>query len=346
MSTINGEFKNESLPKQTQRQKALERLKNHYGVRNRPQNRSEIPPPKSETRGKELELQDYVRGVAASFKTPIQPNLTEKIAQYLFDSSDLITKLSIQQTTHLTQSEDRARDHNLLERDIPVMTNRTETQDGNKLVQKEVTPLHRLYPAQQVLDPFEKVDKMKEINEHLSIFANTSLLGIKPEQGHPTFKSEKPKSNEISNAAAKELEQNAEVENPEKAPKVDEEERNLTNKSFPESIVENKEMSVFEEIAIDSIVSLGNDKKAIEAEEIPTNIIDSIIDEGDESEEGAVEKEDLLPVDNMIESESEPGDKTRESESEPVMKVDLVGKISETWEDIVVRRVTKQMQMK
>ena len=294
-------------------------------------------------------MQDYVRGVAASFKTPIQPNLTEKIAQYLFDSSDLITKLSIQQTTHLTQSEDRARDHNLLERDIPVMTNRTETQDGNKLVQKEITPLHRLYPAQQVLDPFEKVDKMKEINEHLSIFANTSLLGIKPEQGHPTFKSDKenPKSNEISHAAAKELEQNAEVgENPEKARKVDEEERNLTNKSFPVSIVENKEMSVSEEIAIDSIVSLGNNEKAIEAEEIPRNIIDSIIDEGDESEEGAVEKEDLLPVDNMIESESEPGDKTRESESEPVMKVDLVGKISETWEDIVVRRVTKQMQMK
>ena len=59
-----------------------------------------------------------------------------------------------------------------------------------------------------------------------------------------------------------------------------------------------------------------------------------------------MEKEDLLPVGNMIESESEPGDKTRESESEPVMKIDLVGKISETWEDIVVRRVTKQMQMK
>ena len=59
-------------------------------------------------------------------------------------------------------------------------------------------------------------------------------------------------------------------------------------------------------------------------------------------------------LEKIGESESDPEDKMGESQSssekmgkiEPRMKGSLVDIISQTWEDIVVKRVTKQMQMK
>ena len=107
---------------------------------------------------------------------------------------------------------------------------------------------------------------------------------------------------------------------------------------------------------IDSIVSLEKNEGAIEAKnpQICTsrNIIDSIIDDGEESDTneslGDFEKvnDEVKMSSNDRMAESEPNVKMLESESDPGMKVDLVDKISQTWEDIVVRRVAKQMQMK
>ena len=124
---------------------------------------------------------------------------------------------------------------------------------------------------------------------------------------------------------------------------------------------------------------IDNNEGAIQAENpqicrAPRNIIDSIIDDAEEEEsdmnerQGEVKKADEVKKSSLKlrESESEPNDimgetepsmkvdKTRESESEPD---DVVGEPetesekkfdnkSETWEDIIVRRVAKQMQMK
>ena len=139
------------------------------------------------------------------------------------------------------------------------------------------------------------------------------------------------------------------------APAYDED-ANLINDRLHLEETGNKETSVLEENLIDSIVSLEKNEGAIEAKnpQICTsrNIIDSIIDDGEESDTneslGDFEKvnDEVKMSSNDRMAESEPNVKMLESESDPGMKVDLVDKISQTWEDIVVRRVAKQMQMK
>ena len=141
------------------------------------------------------------------------------------------------------------------------------------------------------------------------------------------------------------------TENPTKKRKA--EETYLTNERFHKvHKVETgqKETSVQKENLIDSIVS--HKEGTIQAQNSqmcktpPRNIIDSIIDDDEESEmnegPGEVSKVEEVKKSSVDKTEeSEPADKI--GESKLGMKVD---KISETWEDIIVKRVAKQMQMR
>ena len=358
------EIKDMSSPKPTQKEKALQRLKKHYGVKNHQSEKAKASKMNQE------ELEAYVRNVAASFKTPLLPSI-----------ETLATKETISPGGGM--GEDNTREDNPLKQDFPMRTKPSSTlssfknsTEESKWGRKETIPINHLNQNLQVLDPFEKVldpfekvvdsfekvldpfekvDKMKEINEHLSIFASASLVSVKSKQGLTSVN----KTEDQKLISAKKLEVfKEETENPIKktsAPTVFAEETYLTKDKLPK--VESG-TSLAEENLIDSIVPPeSNQEEAIQAK-TQRNIIDSIIDDVEESDlnTGEVEKADEVEKssfekigdsdldDKMGESESEAEDKI--SKSEPSMKAGLVDKISETWEDIVVRRVAKQMQMK
>ena len=327
----------DELLKQTPREKALQRLKKQYGVKNQvpPKITNEITSEGvksafAEVSQAELKMKAYVQSVAAIFKPSLKPISTEKIDHNVFDARGLEDQKSSQRNS-LTD---------LGLKDFPTFTN------GEKPITFESQEDKKEALVGRNFDPFEKVDKMKEINQHLSIFSSKSKASV----GNGL---------EVDNRKVEDVTKDLENETKQFQRTSLSEHPRLTE------VAQEKEYLLSKEKLMGSIVS---QRKGSYQEESSINIIDSIIDDVDKSEDTQLHsgEEQAENVDSVIESESVLFHNSRENESDLLedigenkinkavesvnvteeMDLDLVDKKSKAWEDLIVKRVAKQMQMK